>query len=246
MSFSYILRYLQKYWFYITIFIVLIIIIIIYVIFYHNNLTNEDLIEEITIDKNIELIKEETVVDTTKYIKVDIKGAVNNPGVYELQENSRVSDALNLSGGLRDDADTSIINLSKLLKDEMVIIIYTKEEIESMRNGNTSIKYIEKECICPSINNDACIDDNKITNNDNTNTSSNSNNADNKEIAYPISINTASVEQLTNLPGIGETKAKAIVEYRNQNGNFKTIEEITNVSGIGNSTFEKIKAYITI
>ena len=97
-------------------------------------------------------------------IGIDIKGAVKNPGVYTLDSGSRVSDAIIKSGGLRDDADTSMINLSKQLQDQMVIIIYTKKEIETLQKGNTSIKYIEKECICPDISNDACIDDNKITN----------------------------------------------------------------------------------
>lgn len=248
MSFFYIFKYLKKYLIYIITFILVLALIIVYLVF---NNKKEEIIEEdvITKEEVIEKETEEEKVDTKKYIKVDIKGAVNNPGVYELEENTRVSDAINVSGGLRSDADTSLINLSKLLKDEMVVIIYTKDEIKSMQKGNTTIKYIEKECICPAVNNDACIDENTITNNSSNDTkSSTSNNSSNttSEIKFPISINTASADELTNIPGIGEKKAQAIVEYRNTNGNFNSIEEITNVSGIGNSTFEKIKEYITI
>lgn len=61
-----------------------------------------------------------------------------------------------------------------------------------------------------------------------------------------ISINYGTLENLMSLNGIGEIKAKAIIDYRNNNGMFKTIEDIKNVSGIGNSTFEKIKDYIKL
>ena len=61
-----------------------------------------------------------------------------------------------------------------------------------------------------------------------------------------ISINDASIEQLTTLPGIGKSKANDIIEYRNQNGKFQTIDDIKKVKGIGESVFEKIKDSITI
>lgn len=61
-----------------------------------------------------------------------------------------------------------------------------------------------------------------------------------------ININTASLEELMELPGIGEATANKIIEYRKQNGKFKTIEELKNVTGIGNSKFEKLKDKIRI
>ena len=60
-----------------------------------------------------------------------------------------------------------------------------------------------------------------------------------------ISINTASLEELKTLPGIGESKANSIIKYR-ETSSFNTIEDIKNVSGIGESLFEKIKDYITV
>ena len=60
-----------------------------------------------------------------------------------------------------------------------------------------------------------------------------------------ININTANLEKLQELTGIGESKAKAIIEYREKNGNFNSIEDLLNVEGIGNTLYEQIKIYIT-
>ena len=166
-------------------------------------------------------------------IKVEIKGAVNNPGVYEIEIGKRVEDAIKLSGGLKNDADISNTNLSKNLVDEMVIIIYTKDEIDSMTTGNTTIKYIDKECICPVIENKSCISD-VVTNFEVIEESSNK-----------ISLNKATKEELMTLKGIGESKAKLIIEYREKTP-FKSIEELLNVKGIGKAMFEKIKNNISI
>ena len=89
--------------------------------------TNEEVEEE----------KEEFIEPV--YYKVDIKGAIKKPGVYNIKENSRVIDVINLAGGLNKNADTTYINLSKKVFDEMVIIIYTKEKISDIK------KHLEEE-----------------------------------------------------------------------------------------------------
>lgn len=194
-----------------------------------------------------QIIEEIEVEQTIKKIKVDIKGEVNKPGVYELNEGDRVIEAINKSGGLTKKADTSLINLSKNLKDEMVIVIYNKDTINDLKTQETKtetiIEYIEKECVCNDPINDACIenDEKKEDLNEETNEKIESNKENKK-----ISLNQATIEELKTLTGIGEEKAKAIIEYRKTNGNFKTIEEIMNIKGIGESTFEKFKHQITI
>ena len=61
-----------------------------------------------------------------------------------------------------------------------------------------------------------------------------------------VNLNTATLEELTSLPGIGESTAQKIIDYRKQNGKFKAIEDLKNVSGIGESKFDNIKDKITV
>ena len=168
------------------------------------------------------------------YLNVEIKGFVKNPGVYKLEEGSIVKDVIDKSGGLKDGADISITNLSKKINDEMVIIIYSEEEINNSRKNPSVVKYVDKECSCPILMNDTCITE-VITNSEG-----------NVVSTGKVSLNSATIEELTNLPGIGESKAIKILEYRDNNNGFKSIEEIKNVKGIGNSIYEKIKDYITL
>ena len=194
----------------------------------------------------IETKDENKKAETNKKIKVEIKGAINNPGVYELDDNSRVIDVINIAGGLTENADTSLINLSKKINDEMVIIIYTREEIENYNNSKIKTEYYNNSKIkteyvyievpsCPDKVNEACIEDYKEEKQENK-----------EETNNLININTANIDELTKLSGIGEAKAKLIIEYREQNGKFKEIKELTNVKGIGDSLIEKIKDNITI
>ena len=174
---------------------------------------------------------------------VDIKGAVNNPGVYLVNCASHVNDVITIAGGLTDEADTSVINLAKKISNEMVIIIYTHEEIKNSNIVNTVIKTVEKECICPNIQNDGCIND-KITGNVGDNFIDDDNNDASSDNGL-VNINTATQQELQSISGIGESKAKAIIKYREINGFFKTIEDILNVDGIGSKLYDEIKAYIT-
>lgn len=186
--------------------------------------------EEILIE-NIESDISETEILKTCHI--DIKGAINAPGVYEIPCDKNINDVISLAGGLTEQANTSVTNLAKKISDEMVIIIYTNDEVKNSNVVDTVVKIIDKECNCPNIKNDGCLNteiDSEIGNNPNGNL---------------VNINSASLEELETLPGIGESKAKSIIEYRDKYGDFNSIEDILNVNGIGESLYEQIKIYIT-
>lgn len=197
-------------------------------LFFFFNKKEEVIIEENPIQKREE--KQEV-------IGFDIKGAVQNPGVYEIEKGKRVLDAIEKSGGLTEMADTQFINLSKMLTNEMVIIIYTKEEIASMTEGNTTIRYVDKKCVCPTVTNDACLSKNKETNQKKE--------EETLENVGTININTDPKERLLLLPGIGEAKANLIITYREKTP-FTKIEDIKNIKGIGEAIFEKLAPYITV
>ena len=168
--------------------------------------------------------------DFNDIIYVDIKGHVAKPGVYsfKVDDNARINDLILKSGGLLKDADTSLLNLSKKLEDEMTIVIYSKGEVENyVKEQDNLLKKLE---LCEQkIKNNACINKQEVNNSN----------------SEKININNASKEDLETIPGIGENKALSIIKYRN-NTPFEKIEDIKNVEGIGDSLFESIKNYITI
>lgn len=173
-------------------------------------------------------MKEKTKENKETEYKVDIKGAINQPGIYTMKSSSRVIDVINEAGGLTDIADTSVINLSKKISDEMVIIVYTKEQVSNFTKVKEEEKIIQEKCNQVdenSLKNNACITTDVIQN--------------------KVSLNTASKEELMTLQGIGESKANDIIKYREENGPFSTIEDIKNISGIGENLFAQIKEDIT-
>lgn len=214
---------------------------------------------KITVDTKVEeklVSSEEQKVQ--EYILVDIKGEVQTPGVYKLPVNSRVIDAIEASGGLTKKAVTTYINLSKTLKDENVIIINKKSELKKIEekknieeikiNNNSSVSVKTSDVITndvdkvkeeptaetvPKTPEEAASPANEIS-------------SEQKKETTSVNINESSIEELTTISGIGESKAKAIIEYRTANGPFKSVEDIKNVSGIGDKLYDKIKAYITI
>ena len=215
-----IIFYISKY----KLIIILSVVIIILSTLIYINYNNETIDTVIT-----EPIIEEEVTDT---IKVDIKGMVEKSGVVEIDSGSRVIDAINASGGLKKGANTEYLNLSKKLKDGDVIIVYSNDYINSLKKEN--IVYVEVPCECPDKINDACIN-NEIVNEEI--------NSENDKL---ISINSGTKEELMTLPGVGESKADAIIKYRNDNNGFTKLEDIMNVSGIGEAAYTKIKDYIKL
>lgn len=183
-------------------------------------------------------VKEEKEVEddvlVVSYFYVDIKGEVKKPGTYKIEEGKRVIDVINLAGGLTKSADTSANNLSMKVKDEMVIVIYSADEIKDFETVKEKESLIINNC---NKENNNIINDSCVSNEEFSDVSD--------DVKKLVSINTASKEELMTVSGIGESKALAIIEYRNKNGLFKDISEVKNVSGIGDSLYEKIKDYIT-
>ena len=192
------------------------------------------------------LEKKEEVIEATEEVLeeyyVDIKGAVKKPGVYKLNKGSIVNDVIKMAGGLKSNASTKYINLSYEIKNHDVIYIYTNSEVKK-----TTIK---EECICPKVEISKCENSSIITNDSITNNDLGIENEtiiedDKGVVSSLININTASIDELLTLNGIGESKALAIIEYRKIN-KFTKIEDLMNVSGIGEALYNKVKDSITV
>ena len=227
-----------------------IIILIILSIFFLN-FKNEKIEEKIAFE-DIKVNKNEEEKFSPKEFYVEIKGQVKKPSVYKVNEDNIINDLINLAGGLKKDAYTNNINLSKKLTEELVVYVYSKNEYKKLNKPHVITEFktvtVYEPCETKTYDIKNCTDNlqseiisghnDTSFNNKNITLESNSNNK--------ININTASKEELLTLTGIGESKAIAIINYRNNNGFFKKIDDILNVSGIGNSIFEKIKDSITI
>ena len=162
---------------------------------------------------------------TEKNLVVQVVGAVAAPGVYTLEEGQRVIDAINAAGGMSGDASQASVNLARQLQDGEQIYVPTSEEAQSgsvagpLASGATNASGVS---------------------------ASGSASVASGTTGGLININTATEEQLDQLPGVGPSTAKAIVDYRTQNGRFSSIEDIQEVSGIGESKYSKICGLICV
>ena len=235
-------EYLKKNYMFITI-IVLLIIVIAVLLFK----TLDNNVESVSTNNNNDIIAYEnnTKEDNKKLVTVDIKGSVKKQGIYKIEEGSNINDVIKKAGGLLKNATTMDINLSKQVYNEMVIYISSKKEFNNRNISNENNKSCEiasKDTFVNDYNNTTVNKNINKTSNDENNNANQIDNDTNKI----ININTATKEQLQQIPGIGESKAEKILLYRNENGLFNKKEDIKNVSGIGDSIYEKIKDYITI
>ena len=168
-------------------------------------------------------------LEEAKTLVVHICGAVSAPGVYELPAGSRIIDAVEAGGGFLPEADEACCNLAEEIVDGCQIYIMTKSE--SCADGQAE----KKAGIQTSPDSDMQTTD--------INVRSNSTTALENGL---VNLNTADVAALMTLPGIGESRAKAIISYREQQGAFTKIEDIMKISGIKQAAFSKIKDKITV
>lgn len=167
-------------------------------------------------DKKEENESEGNKEGKTGIVVVHVAGAVEQPGVYTLQEGSRIVEAVQMAIP-KKDADLNSINLAKKLADQEMIIVPGPG---GEGNGPTTQAPAAGSSTVSSVNNSAG--------------------------GSLININMADQAQLETLPGIGPAKAGAIIQYREEKGGFSSVEDIQNVSGIGPATFNKLKDLITI
>ncbi len=155
-------------------------------------------------DKNDRMSASKISSKDSNDIAVYVIGCVKNPGVYYLDSGSRLYQLLDLCGGVTEDADVSSLNLSKKLSDsDMINILAKKDETENIENEENNLE------------------------------------------KGKININTATLEELKTLDGIGEQTAQKIINYRKEQS-FQSIEDIMNVPGIGESKFLNIENDICI
>jgi competence protein ComEA len=196
---------MKEKWYYYVVFVTLIVIIGVY---YVNSQSFDTIEVQLDVynnqNENTNNIQETDDVVEKGKVCIHICGAVANEGVYEVNEGSRVYEALELAGGLTDEAATDYVNQARVVKDGEKIIFPTKKQIEA---------------------GDFVTEDND---------------------RGVVNINTASIDKLMTLSGIGESRAKLIVEYRQQHGGFNKIQDIMKVSGIKEGSFNKIKDSITV
>lgn len=180
----------------------------------------ETKVQEESRDGSFETDSKDSFLKTVGKTGVYIYGAVNKPGVYYLDSNSRVVDLVKAAGGFKENAYRTGVNLAAYLKDADVVRILTKKQAKRLKKEN-AVQEAEDESV-PFVSEE-------VSKKDDT-----------------VNINSAGKEELMSLKGIGESKAEAIIAYREEHGSFKSIEEIMEISGIKEGTFNKIKSKITI
>lgn len=184
--------------------------------------SNETVIleEPLQSTENLSSQEEEPAEPEMALYVVHVCGAVTAPGVYELPAHSRIFDAVEAAGGFTAGAAQDALNLAELVQDGMKVEIPTEEEVLEAREaagGAWRPGWMEG-----SQSGGAGEEDRKVN------------------------INTAGVNELTALSGIGEARAQDIISYREENGPFQSIEDIKKVSGIKDAVFQKIKDEITV
>jgi competence protein ComEA len=160
---------------------------------------------------------------------VHVAGAVSNPGVYRLDPEARVSDAIAAAGGALPEGAPDVLNLAARLADGDKVYVYTRKEVEA-QSTQAPPAAARSATVGPA----ASTADRGTASGGAT------------ASGAKVSVNTATVEQLDAVPSITPTVAKAIVEYRTKNGPFKRLDDLDNVKGIGSATLAKIRDHLTL
>lgn len=162
-------------------------------------------------------------------ICVHASGAVMRPGIVYLAPGSRVADAIEAAGGFSEDAARDSMNLARLLEDGEQIHVMTLAE----QSSKQAAEYDKTAQGSPS-------------NGPSSTSTTPSKGSSSQSGSGLVNINTATSSELQTLSGIGESKAQKIISYRESNGPFASVDDLTNVSGIGEKTLESIRSSICV
>ncbi len=149
-------------------------------------------------------------------ICVHVGGCVGAPGVYYLAEGDRVADAIAQAGGMTAEAAPDALNLARVLTDGEQVIVASAADVAEAAAGAAPASAPDPASTAAA------------------------------HAGGAVNINTASSQELQTISGIGEAKAKKIIDYREKNGPFKTVDDLTNVSGIGEKTLEGLRDQICV
>lgn len=216
-----------------------VIIVLALILFLHSNQRNENN-DFNNADNQPKVVKSElpdiqkakatlkkAAVSKPQEVTCDIAGAVKNEGVYTLKQGARLNELIEVAGGLAHNAQLKNVNRALILRDQDKIHIpYRGEKIKSDQivssvGSNTTYSTSEQP-------------------------SGNANSIGEHSNSSKININTANIQELQKLNGIGQKKAELIVAYRQENGQFKKIEDLKQISGIGDKTFEALKDQLAV
>lgn len=186
-------------------------------------------------ERDFETVEPATVESRLEKIFVYVCGSVRQPGVYEFQDGARIYEAVEAAGGMLEEADSRAVNLAAELKDQMQIYIPSQAETAGGQSasGNAQESYV--------LTGDASNGADSAPVSGGADSQAEAGGTDSR-----ININTAQESQLTTLPGIGPSKAKDIIEYREAHGAFSSVEELMDIPGIKSGVFDKIKDKVTV
>ncbi len=175
-------------------------------------------------------------------IYVHVCGAVENPGVYELEAGSRVYEAVQQAGGFADSAEQNYVNQAQVLEDGVKLVIPTREEVAAAQDDASE----ESDALQDRAQDGSGIAGGAEREIGIVGGARSDGQGGDAASDGRININTASEAQLCEIPGIGATRAAAIAAYRESHGAFGKPEDIMNVNGIKEGMYEKIKDIICV
>ncbi len=182
---------------------------------------------------------------------VHICGEVISPGVYEMEEGSRIFQAVDIAGGFTEFAASQYLNMAESVQDGMKIVVPDIRRIKELEpEGKTEFGVsVTGGVVVGGVVTGGVVPGGAGSVGAAGGVGSGSTGAGNPEggsMKQKVNLNTATMEELMTLRGVGEAKARDIIKYREEHGGFGKIEDIMRISGIKNAAFEKIKDDITV